>query len=381
MLSKRRHRAIAVLTVLALLPVSARAEGILDQLQVHGLVSQGFLWSTANDYIGHSHRGTFDFTEGALNFTDPLGSSLSVGLQLFADRLGVRGGYGVRFDWFYIDWHRFDWLSLRAGRIKMPFGLYNEQADYEPGRLTILLPPSIYPLTSRDFLLAATGLSARGNVLLGEGGFLSYEAVGGAIFINTSTVAPEGSTVDVPYTYCARVLWHTPLEGLVVGGSVLGTQLNVTTTFDGKPLSGKLPALLWVASVEYRHDRLLLAAEYGQWSTTFHSDQPDVVPSIHRVSERGYVSGQYSLTRKLGVGLYYSVLFPDMHHLTGGRENYQHDVALSLRYDVTPHWLFKLEGHFLRGTAGLDSELNGNRPLSDLTGTWGFVAADVTAYF
>jgi hypothetical protein len=41
----------------------------------------------------------------------------------------------------------------------------------------------------------------------------------------------------------------------------------------------------------------------------------------------------------------------------------------------------KLEAHFMRGTAALDSSLNNNVPLSDLTNQWVLFAAKTTAYF
>jgi hypothetical protein len=56
-------------------------------------------------------------------------------------------------------------------------------------------------------------------------------------------------------------------------------------------------------------------------------------------------------------------------------------VALTLRYDITPHWLVKLEGHYMHGTAGLKSALNGNRPLDTLSENWGVFLVKTTAYF
>jgi hypothetical protein len=52
-----------------------------------------------------------------------------------------------------------------------------------------------------------------------------------------------------------------------------------------------------------------------------------------------------------------------------------------VRFDITPHWILKLEGHFLRGTAALSSDLNGGRPLADLVNQWWLLAAKTTVYF
>ena len=54
-----------------------------------------------------------------------------------------------------------DWLGIRAGRVKIPFGLYNDSSDVDSARVPILLPQSLYPTLNRDFLLAQTGGQAR----------------------------------------------------------------------------------------------------------------------------------------------------------------------------------------------------------------------------
>ena len=61
-------------------------------------------------------------------------SALRAGMQLFSRALGPRGNYAATFDWYYLDWHRWDAFGVRAGRVKLPFGLYNEQNDFDPAR-------------------------------------------------------------------------------------------------------------------------------------------------------------------------------------------------------------------------------------------------------
>ena len=76
------------------------------------------------------------------------------------------------------------WLGLRAGRIKLPFGLYNEYSDIDSARLSILLPQSLYPTRSRDFLLAQTGFSLYGSRRPGDLGALDYQLAFGTIFVD-----------------------------------------------------------------------------------------------------------------------------------------------------------------------------------------------------
>ncbi|MEO8178692.1 MAG: hypothetical protein ABI895_07655, partial [Deltaproteobacteria bacterium] len=65
-----------------------------------------------------------------------------------------------------------------------------------------------------------------------------------------------------------------------------------------------------------------------------------------------------------------------------GREAYQHDLAVTTRYDLTDHWLLKLEGHLMFGTAALDNELlNRGADQNTLAPTWGVFLIKTTAYF
>src|SRR6266850_2792982 len=196
--------------------------GELGQLQVHGFISQGFLYTTDNNYLANSSRGSFEFTELGLNFTMQPLDRLTLGLQIFSHDLGPIGDYRATLDWYSVDYHWQDWLGIRAGRVKLPFGLYNDSSDVDSARTAILLPQSIYPAQNRDFLLAQTGVELYGYAGLGRAGGLDYRLYAGTIFLD---VRPQpGSTftvrdLNVPYVAGGRVLW-LPFEGLRVGGSL-----------------------------------------------------------------------------------------------------------------------------------------------------------------
>jgi hypothetical protein len=177
-------------------------------------------------------------------------------------------------------------------------------------------------------------------------------------------------------------MWETPLEGLRVGGSMQALKLDAQLIYQSKPVALNLPAFLWVASIEYTIRDLLLAAEYGRQRTGLTlSDSSLVPPEGRRVeSERGYVMASYRMGKVFHPGVYYSILYPDMRVRTGAASA-QHDVAMTLRFDVNPWWLVKLEGHFMSGTAGLSPALNDNAPIDSLERRWGVFLAKTTAYF
>lgn len=375
-------------------PAPSRAEEL--PVEVHGFVSQGFIKTTANDYLAKSKRGSFEFTEVGLNVTKSFDDNFRLGVQLFARDLGTLGNYRPQFDWFYLDYRFFDWLGIRAGRTKLPFGLYNEVNDIDSARVPILLPQGVYPVQSRDYLLAQTGGELYGDVSLRAAGDLEYRAYGGTIHVDTSTLGPTVAAFDVPYMVGGRLMWRTPLSGLQVGGSLQALRFDFDYTvppervaaaqMDGSvpadfagPVKVKFPVLLWVASAEYVRDELLLASEYSRWSLDLHSSTPALIPDATQVTEKFYVMGSYRLSNWFVPGAYYSVFFPDT-RFHRDRQYQQHDVALTTRFDINDNWLLKLEGHYMHGTAGLSSALNG-KPLSELTKNWGVFIVKTTAYF
>src|SRR5882672_9481277 len=345
-----------VLAVSALALVAARSAaaadlslpGELGQLQVHGFISQGFLYTSDNNYLANSSRGSFEFTELGLNFTlQPL-DRLTLGLQIFSHDLGPIGDYRATLDWYSVDYHWQDWLGVRAGRVKLPFELYGYRG-------------------------------------LGPAGGLDYRMYGGTIFLD---IRPQpGSPVtavdlNVPFVAGGRLMWAAPVDGLRLGGSLQFLRLETHLMMPSNPgqVAVNFPVMLWVASVEYTVRDLLFAVEYSRWRVRTESSNPALVPESLTFSERGYALASYRVNSWLQAGAYYSLLFPNVSR-RGTLDGRQHDAALTLRFDVNPFWLVKVEGHYMHGMAGLSSSLNGNQPLKSLSPDWAFFAVKTTAFF
>jgi hypothetical protein len=368
-----------------------------DPLAVHGFVSQGFLKTTKNNYLARSERGSLEFTEVGINLTKPLTHDLRVGVQLFARDLGPVGNYDARFDWLYLDYRAWDWLGFRAGRTKLPFGLYNETSDIDAARVPVLLPQSVYPASNRDYLLAQTGGELYGLVPLGAAGQLEYRLYGGTIFFSTAEASSQIGEVSVPYIVGGRLMWLTPLEGLQLGGSFQALRLDIDyvpppealeqlemegelpADFSGT-VAAQVPAKLAVGSVEYAAHDLTLASEYSRWHVSLKSDLPALLPEATQISERAYVMASYRVAPWLVPGAYYSLYYKDISDRRG-RDAYQHDVAVTVRYDINQHWLVKVEGHYMNGTAALSSALNDGTPNAELAKEWGLFLVKTTAHF
>jgi hypothetical protein len=357
----------------------------LPGLESHAFVSQGYIKSTGNNYLAKSKAGSFNFSEVGINFTKQLRDDLRMGVQLFARNLGASGNLDAKMDWFYLDYRHSDYLGIRFGRVKLPFGLYNGTNDVDAARVPVLLPQSIYPTQNRQYLLAQTGAELYGNTGRGEAGSLEYRVYGGTIFLDLPTAA--GSSVqtrdlNVPYVVGGRLLWSSPVDGLQLGATLQALRLDTTfVAGSALPFSIRIPVRQWVGSAEYAKHDLLLATEYSRWDVRITgSSNVALIPNSEVTSERAYVMAAYRLNPWIQPALYYSVLYPNADHRRG-LANHLNDLSATLRFDVNTFWLVKLEGHYMEGTAGLNSALNDNIPLGKLAKKWTMFFVKTTGYF
>jgi hypothetical protein len=370
--------------LLALLPLFAHADEPprlddprLGLPQIHGFVSQGFLLSSGNNYLAHSLRGSFEFTEAALNATAAPTDTLTLSMQLFTRDLGTVGDYKASFDWFFLDWHRVDEIGLRAGRVRMPFGLFNTTIDYDPARVSVLLPSALYPTTSRDYLLAVTGGELYGVLDLGAVGHLDYSGYGGAIHLD---VDAPGFLLEIPYTVGGQLLWETPVPGLSAAGSVLATKFQGTLATPKVLVEYEIPASLAVGSLQYLRGRVLVAAEYVRQHTRLESSDDTLYPDEDLTGDGYYLLATVETRPWLHLGGYYSVSNRDVEH-RDDLTQVQHDAALTVRFDLNQYWLLKLEGHYLHGVGATTDALNPDTPITDRPVDWALGIVKTTAYF
>jgi hypothetical protein len=333
----------------------------LANLQIHGFVTQGLLYSSNNNwYTTTSMNGNVQWTDGAISFTNPLTDKLRVGIQLHMYELGQLGGPNVDVDWASGDYRVAPWLGFRAGKVKTRVGLFNDSQDVDAVFLWSLLPEAVYPIDNKSFLLSHMGFDVYGTFDLGkQAGKLNYTGYAGyrdldlhggfvnefahAPFFNVYTNAPSGSV------YGGDIRWQMPLRGATVGVSELVSRL------EGTCLTGNIivPSnLLYAYYGQYERGKFYAAAEYRRWPYTgsgiIFSTFP--IPIVEDLRE-WYVMTSYRVTNKLQVGTYYS------HYLNAAAKdnslpaNYSKDWTISGRYDFNQYFYAKVEGHFVHGTA------------------------------
>jgi hypothetical protein len=364
------------------------ASGSLSGVDVHGFVSQGYIKSTGNDYLAQTkNAGSFDFSEAGINFTTQLTERFRLGIQLFAYDLGKLGQYTAAADWYYLDYHFRDSLGVRAGRLKMPLGLYNDIADIDAARVSVLLPTGLYPSTNREFFLAQTGAEVYGYLGLGALGALDYRIFGGSLQLALPSQAGNATQVSnygVPYVGGGRLLWETPLAGLRLGATGLALRAEATAVIPMvvPNLDEKENLYLGTGSVELARGDLLVQAEYGQQRGEISSNNALLAPANITVSEAGYGLAAFRVARWLQPGAYLSFYHPNR-NVWSGRQNFQDDLAGTLRFDINSFWIVKVEAHYMRGTASISTTASDGTPVNPTTApeNWGLFLVKTTGYF
>lgn len=326
-------------------------------IAVHGFVSQGFLFSSNNNYLSmKSSDGSPQWTDAVVDITDPISENLRAGIQLRMYQLGQFGGSNVQVDWASGDYRVNDHFGIRAGKVKTVWGLFNDSQDVDPAFPWILLPQGSYSIDHKSFYLAHVGGDVYGEIPLGKrAGTLHYVAYGGQATIDLNdgyiqTFAELGLVFTNSLggeTYGADLQWETPLKGLTLGSS--GNMLAANGTAPAGTFHS--PAYL-VPSMygQFSRGRFYLAGEYDRIPINATLTIGSLVIPFVADGRSWFAMGSYRFGRKVQVGSYYS------HYVNKAADttqpaNYSKDWVASGRYDFNPYFYCKVEGHFLHGTA------------------------------
>jgi hypothetical protein len=406
----RALKQIAACAALAFTALQTASAAVTwKNIQFGGFASQGFLINSGdNDYFGDTSDGTFDFREYALNASWSAGK-FRVGAQGFGQKLGDYGDDKITLDWAIVDYQATQWFGVRAGRVKMPRGLYNEALDVDSVRPFVLLPQSVYDARLRDFNAALNGGMVYGNVSLKKLGSLDYRFFYGDIPMSTDSGANDYFNNDVPYAnvsigmdsvFGGSVFWNTPVNGLRAGFSYTSFEeftANRLVPID-IPGYGRIELTMFKSadfyerhlfSVEYSRGDWLFAAEGGfdeaRYGIAVVGSKAEAF--IEFESTYAYVSAARRINDRLELGAYYSYsketseIVPQTVSAITIPELTQHDLALSAKYTVNDNWVLKLEGHYLDGAGKIFDTPTRPQPFAKRDDSWFMVATKATFSF
>lgn len=316
--------------VLSTLSVAADAvPGWLSKVSIHGYASQAYAVSEDHPIFGIPTDGTTEYRDLALQFRyDPNRRNGAV-VQLRHQRLGLRRtpGDAVELDWAFLQHHFSDRVSVKAGRIPLPLGIFNEAAGAATTSPFFRPPDEFYDrhYTSKtvDGVLASASLGRTGGWTFDVDGYFGRWAL---------DQWNDEERADADDAWGAQVWANSPWPGVRFGGGAYRCRVD--------PSYGKaIDYLAFHASADADLDRWRFATEaftgnlgtYGRYRA-------------------GYAQVGYAVTPRVSVharGTVARIRVRSYGHTVQARVS--EDIGLALNYSIRPSLLFKVEGHTNEG--------------------------------
>jgi hypothetical protein len=334
-------RPFALLAVLGLLAPIARGQQApewLSKFSIHGYISQAYAVSEDHQIFGIPTDGTTDYRDLALQFRFDQDRKNAFVVQFRQERLGEsrRQRDDVELDWAFYQRNVSDRLTLKAGRIPLPLGIFNEAGGPATASPFFRPPSEFY---ERRFT-SKTLEGVLGSLSLGAPGGWSFD-VDGYFGQWKVDYGEEGEQSDARNAWGGQVWANTPLPGVRIGGGAYRC--------DVEPPDGVTADYLMLhGSVEADLDRWQLASEYlsgnlDQWGSY----------------RAWYAQAGYHVTERISLharGAVARITTPVNGHDTSA--TLSKDLGLAVNYAVHPSIIFKLEGHTNRGLLREDLQYN-----------------------
>ena len=334
-------RPFALIAVLCLLPgrlLAQQAPEWLSKLSIHGYVSQAYAVSEDHQILGIPTGGTTDYRDLALQFRYDQDRKNTFVLQLRQERLGEspRQRDDVELDWAFYQRNVSDRLILKAGRIPLPLGIFNEAGGPATTSPFFRPPAEFYErrYTSKTLegVLGSLSLGAPAGWSFDIDGYFGQWKV---------DYGNEGQESDARNAWGAQVWANTPLEGVRAGAGAYRCDVQ-------PPYGAEADYLMLHASVEADLDRWRLASEYlsgnlDQWGRY----------------RAWYAQAGLQVSRRVSVharGAIARIEAPVNDHTV--RATLSKDLGLAVNYAIHPSIVFKLEGHTNEGLLREDMPQN-----------------------
>lgn len=162
------------ITYLTLLGAVFAMQAHAQQFTWNGVITQGLFHTDGNNVYGQSADDvSLDYTEFSLNGNYKLPHDARLSAQGIYRHAGA-GFDGVDLDYLFAEKgfiNNFDYaVGVRLGRIKHPYGVYNETRDIAFTRPSVYVPQSIYlDILGRDSLVSFDGVGFYSHYFASQG--------------------------------------------------------------------------------------------------------------------------------------------------------------------------------------------------------------------
>ena len=321
-----------------------------DGIQLHGFGGWAYGHTDGNRYQIGQEDGSYNNSYFALNISASPYERFSANVQTLWRTSDE--GLEVEFDYAFAEWEFFDWLKLRIGKVKCPFGIYTEVYDVGTLRPFYSLPQSIYGLPGQ-VLESYYGLGLTGLYYFPRWWGVQYDLYFGELLYKKYAMQGFQSLSDamiepvVRNSAGTRVVVHTPLEGLNVGFSL---RQGETEIYVGEEImqmavrSSEGRYLNYTFRAEYLNNEISVRAEYAG------SKKLDEGEEIGLFGY--YLEGAYLFRDHYQVALLYDaygITYPDSVIAVVTMPEDHRETAVGFNYWFNPNLVLKLSYHYVKG--------------------------------
>jgi hypothetical protein len=318
-----------------------------DRFTVHGFGNQDYSKSSANSFEQSGGSGTWDN-----NFLGLVGSAkISDESKLWA-QLQATTTETVRFTWMFVDFQVSENLSAHVGRVKFPWGIYNEYIDTRALQFSVGKPLAY--ATEADLAYDAyDGAGIDYNLDMGSKGKLTLQGFYGNIFSAPDPLYTppypdqyqmgnlEAITND-KHVIGGKITWETPIDGLRLLVSANRTKL-VTTADSGQIPDQQGEEDRYILSVDYVNDWLDLKSEYNSHK------YPGLTGYQDEKSRAWYVQAGFPLGKWTPYTRYDSVVTDK--NQSSDPSFFQRTVVIGINRKLSTNLNFRIEENFNHGYA------------------------------
>jgi hypothetical protein len=350
-----RRKAKGIIMLAGMLAVaSAHAD---TSFTINGYGYQDYRQTNANSFEGADQRGTWQNGILALVMSANISDHDTAWAQLESEL-----SQPTEFTWAFLS-HTFnDQLSASIGRIKLPYGFYNEYIDNKALELSAVRP-SAYSFQADMVHDAYSGIGIDWT-----SGSVVAQLYGGNVYtpVNNQAITDHFHDRRLIGT---RITWNAPYEGLRFMFSGWDSQVEDDTLTPQLGPLGKEYRAMW--SVEYVSDGVDIKSEYNHHGTPTLTGSPGVSTNAW------YIQGGY----RMGPWTPYA----RFDYFIGDQSNasdptsYQKNWVVGVNYRVNKNVNARIEEHVIRGY-GL-AVAGGDTTPGSGQANWNMMAAEVNFIF
>jgi len=379
---------------------------VTSDFHISPFINQSAVHTSNNNFLGQSDDSTsFDSSEIGVVLNYKATEALNFSGQIISRKAGGKDNGKVEADYYFLNYsllHTVNYTAaIKAGKLRLPYGLYNDTRDVAGTNPGIILPQSIYVDRGRD-----TFFSGYGIMLHGENFWQSSSM---AWDIGSARIEPDnnemGDLAGFPtennakgtYNPMARLFFSFDNDTYKIGLSYRKAKFEFIPVLNGFVIpSGTLESRGKLLSLQYNQQAWSVTAEWGRSDTSadFTLAQMFVNPpgiwvplntpaSFKFPAESYYLQGEYRLNPKITLLVRRDEFYTNRNDRYGkdftasinsmvaalpqlaplarpAYSQYAIDNTIGVTWNMSPDMLTRIEWHNVEGTAWLSATDNPN---------------------